>query len=121
MTRTRSLVIFAVVAAMVLSFGCSGSEDEVNTAQGAGDTNADTNADTNTDTTKTTEPAKQAGPLGSGEAVTIAFAGDASFEGLSSSVVSNTTGLLSAIAPVMSAADISMVNVETAVRTGGTA
>ncbi len=123
MTRTRLFVIFAVVAAMVLSFGCSGSKEEVKTAQGADSDSTSTQpqGDANPDTTNTTEPAKQAGPLGSGEAVTIAFAGDASFEGLSSSVVSNTTGLLSAIAPVMSAADISMVNVETAVGTGGTA
>ena len=68
-------------------------------------------------TTTTTEAPR--GPLGSGQPVTIAFAGDASFENLSGSVVSNTNGLLSAIAPVLSAADVAMVNVETAVGSGG--
>ncbi|MHB1138805.1 MAG: CapA family protein, partial [Microthrixaceae bacterium] len=74
-------------------------------------------ADAVASTTSTEAPR---GPLGSGQPVTIAFAGDASFENLGGAVVSNPTGLLSAIAPVLSAADVTMVNVETAVGTGGT-
>lgn len=60
------------------------------------------------------------GPLGSGEPVTIAFGGDVSFEGLEQAVVTNTDGLLSAIAPVLGAADVAMVNLETALGSGGT-
>ena len=69
------------------------------------------------DTTTSTEAPR--GPLGNGEAVTIAFAGDASFENLEQAVVANPQGLLSAIAPVLGAADVSIVNLETALGSGG--
>ncbi|MFM7062473.1 MAG: CapA family protein [Actinomycetes bacterium] len=56
---------------------------------------------------------------GSGEPVTIAFAGDASFEGLSGALTSNPAGLLSAVAPVLTAADVAVVNLEAALGTKG--
>lgn len=67
-------------------------------------------------TTSTTEPR---GPLGNGEPVTLAFAGDASFEGLVGAVQSDPDGLLSAIAPTLGAADVSVVNLETALGIAG--
>jgi poly-gamma-glutamate capsule biosynthesis protein CapA/YwtB (metallophosphatase superfamily) len=54
---------------------------------------------------------------GSGNAVTIAFGGDVHFEGASRSALS---GGLRAITPLLSAADISMVNLETAITDRGT-
>lgn len=55
-------------------------------------------------------------PLGSGDAVTIAFGGDVHFEGASASAL---TGGLRAITPVLSKADVTMVNLETAITDRG--
>ncbi len=60
------------------------------------------------------------GPLGSGESITLAFAGDSSFQGLGARATADPAGLLSAIAPVLADADVTMVNLETAVGSGGT-
>lgn len=54
---------------------------------------------------------------GSGNAVTIAFGGDVHFEGASRAALS---GGMRAIAPLLSAADVAMVNLETAVTDRGT-
>jgi poly-gamma-glutamate capsule biosynthesis protein CapA/YwtB (metallophosphatase superfamily) len=70
-------------------------------------------------TPPTPAPPTAPGPLGSGESVTIAFAGDASFEGLSGRLLADPDGLLAAISPVLGAADISMVNLEAALGDGG--
>jgi poly-gamma-glutamate capsule biosynthesis protein CapA/YwtB (metallophosphatase superfamily) len=52
--------------------------------------------------------------------VTLAFAGDVSFEGLGDALRSGGAGLLSAIAPVLADADVTVVNLEAALGTGGT-
>jgi poly-gamma-glutamate capsule biosynthesis protein CapA/YwtB (metallophosphatase superfamily) len=59
---------------------------------------------------------------GNGEAVTFAFGGDVMFEGaLRAKLVEDPNGLLAPIAPVLSAADVAVVNLETAVTDGGEA
>jgi len=116
------LAVAAVCLALV-SGACSTSGRNV--SDGGRDDRSSTTA-SGSDTATGATPAPTAPPttvrsaLGSGQPVTIAFAGDASFEGLGSAASANPTGLLSAIAPVLSAADLAMVNVETAVGTGGT-
>lgn len=60
------------------------------------------------------------GPLGNGTTVTLAFAGDASFEGAEGVLMADPPGLLSAISPVLGAADVSVVNLEAALGTEGT-
>jgi poly-gamma-glutamate synthesis protein (capsule biosynthesis protein) len=64
-------------------------------------------------------PSTSAAPdaRGSGNAVTLAFGGDVHFEGASRSALS---GGLRAITPLLSAADVAMVNLETAVTDRGT-
>lgn len=57
-------------------------------------------------------------PLGSGNAVTIAFGGDVHFEGASRSALS---GGLAPITPLLSRADVAMVNLETAITERGSA
>ncbi len=57
-------------------------------------------------------PASRAAPI------TLAFAGDVHFEGVSAAALS---GGLAAIAPLLSAADVTVVNLETAVTSRGTA
>jgi len=74
------------------------------------------------------------GPLGSGEPVTFAFAGDTHFVGqwdtegganysgvpvLAEQLRADPTGVLSPIAPVLKGADLAMVNLETAVTNRG--
>lgn len=55
-------------------------------------------------------------PLGSGEAVTIAFGGDAHFEGIVRDQLDNRgNAMLDAIAPVLGGADVTVVNLETAI------
>lgn len=57
------------------------------------------------------------GRRGSGQPVTIAFGGDVHFEGASRSALS---GGLAAIKPLLSRADLTIVNLETAITTRGT-
>jgi Bacterial capsule synthesis protein PGA_cap len=81
--------------------------------------------------TTTTQPR---GPLGSGRPVTFAFAGDTHFVGqwdteggadysgipvLADQLRADPTGVLAPIAPVLSAADLAMVNLETAITDRG--
>ncbi len=51
--------------------------------------------------------------------MTIAFAGDASFEGVTASLMADPEGLLSTVAPLLGAADITMVNLEAALGIAG--
>ncbi|MGZ7000324.1 MAG: CapA family protein [Acidimicrobiia bacterium] len=66
-------------------------------------------------TTTTTRPRR-----GSGQPVTFAFGGDVHFEGgLRSKLDANPAGMFSPIAPELSAADVAVVNLETAVTERG--
>jgi poly-gamma-glutamate synthesis protein (capsule biosynthesis protein) len=59
--------------------------------------------------------------LGSGESITIAFGGDVHFEGvLRGKLASDPATVLAPIAPLLSQADLAMVNLETAITEGGT-
>ena len=59
---------------------------------------------------------------GNGEQVTFAFGGDVHFEGaLRGKLLADPSGVLAPVAPVLSAADVAVVNVETAVTEGGQA
>ncbi len=61
------------------------------------------------------------GPLGSGKPVVLAFGGDVHFEGiLETRLAAKPPRVLAPIAPVLSRADIAVVNLETAVTTRGT-
>lgn len=66
-------------------------------------------------TTTTTRPRR-----GSGTPVTIAFGGDVHFEGgLRNQLATNPAGMFAPIAPTLAGADVAMVNLETAIATGG--
>ncbi|HEY8216057.1 MAG TPA: CapA family protein [Acidimicrobiia bacterium] len=57
---------------------------------------------------------------GNGVAVTFAFGGDVMFEGaLRNKLLEDPAGVLAPVAPVLSAADLAVVNLETAVTDGG--
>ena len=58
----------------------------------------------------------------SGRPIVLAFAGDVHFEGvLEAKLASNAAGLLEPIEPVLDNADLAVVNLETAITTGGSA
>lgn len=55
------------------------------------------------------------------EPIRLAFGGDVHFEGaLSAALATDPAGMLAPIAPVLQSADLAMVNLETAITTGGT-
>jgi poly-gamma-glutamate synthesis protein (capsule biosynthesis protein) len=108
-----SCFVAAVVA--VAAVACSG--------RGAAPRTAPTPAGSSTGTVPSSVAATPGSPgpgpdsRGSGNAVTIAFGGDVHFEGASRSALS---GGMRAITPLLSAADVAMVNLETAITTRGT-
>lgn len=64
--------------------------------------------------------AAASGPKGAGKPVVLAFAGDVHFEGqLESRLAADARNALAPIAPVLRTADLALVNLETAVTTGG--
>jgi poly-gamma-glutamate synthesis protein (capsule biosynthesis protein) len=59
--------------------------------------------------------------LGNGQTVTIAFGGDTNFDGSNAArVASDPSSILAGVAPVLSGADLAVVNMETAIGVGGT-
>jgi len=108
----RSPAVLALLALSAVVAACSGT---TRTQVGAPSETTNDVPSTQASTTTTTERPR----TGSGEPVTIAFAGDASFEGLSGALAANPTGLLSGIAPVLSGADVTVVNLEAALGTKG--
>jgi poly-gamma-glutamate synthesis protein (capsule biosynthesis protein) len=84
-----------------------------------------------TATTKATEPTTTTIPVpttpardpvrGSGQPVTLAFGGDVHFDGaLRAKLLADPNTVLAPIAPTLSAADVAVVNLETAITEGGT-
>ena len=122
-----SVVVIAV--ALVLTSGDDDSPDEAERASG-------TTVAAGPTTTATTAPAATRaarGPRGNGNAVTFAFAGDVNFpeqwdteDGpppsaptLAQQVLADPDHVLDPVAPVLSRADLAMVNLETAVTDRG--
>ncbi len=105
----------SLVAALVAFAACGGDGTE------SGAPTTGSSADSTTSTTAastTTIPSRR----GSGQAVTIAFAGDSHFEGeIRPLLASDPAGVLGAIGPVLSVADLAVLNLETAITIGGTA
>ncbi len=125
--RTPLRLLAVTILAASLLAACSGAEKADETSSDGSPTTAadgaepasDSSSDSDGEPGATTTTEAPRGPLGNGEAVTLAFAGDASFENLEQAVVANPQGLLSAIAPVLGAADVSVVNLEAALGSGG--
>src|SRR5947209_17783020 len=107
-----SLVVLAAIAGAVLVRG-DGSPAESSAPPSTGAAGPATTALPLTPTSTT--------PVGASvEPITLAFGGDVHFEGsLRSRAIANPAGLLAPIAPVLSHADVAMVNLETAVTDRG--
>ena len=120
--RLISWVLPAVV--VVGLSACSGtSGDDVKAAGGSSTTSTapggSSTAPSTGSTATTTTPGRR-GSTGSGKPVTLAFGGDVSFQNQTAAVAAHPGTVLSAIAPVLSGADLAMVNLETALGSGGT-
>lgn len=71
-------------------------------------------------TTGSVPPSDSRGPRGNGRAVTFAFAGDVHFvDHIADQLRADPTQVLAPIAPVLSGADLAMVNLETAITDRG--
>lgn len=119
--RTTAAVV--VVGALAL-LGCSSDSHGAktkssNTTQKTTDSKNQGSTSVESSTTASSTTTEARGPLGSGQTVTIAFAGDSSFQGLDGALAANPGSVLKAIAPALSSADLTMVNLEAAVGSGG--
>ena len=119
-----ALVLVVVVGAIMIASARDDGDDR--SSVGAPTTTATT---ASSPTTTPTTTAASRGPRGNGNAVTFAFAGDVNFpevwdteDGpppdappLAEQVRADPDHVLAAITPVLSGADLAMVNVETAI------
>jgi len=104
------------LTAALVAVACGGGADSgagADAPAGAAESGGSSGADQGSSTTAAR------GPEGSGNPVTIAFAGDASFEGVTDQVAANPTAVLSGIAPALSDADLTIVNLEAALGKAG--
>jgi poly-gamma-glutamate synthesis protein (capsule biosynthesis protein) len=115
----RRLVLIVLVAASAVAVALVVADrDGDGDARGADAATSPRSSSTSTSSTTTTTTRLR---RGDDQPVTIAFGGDTHFEGnLRSQLSSNAGGMFAPIAPILSGADVAMVNLETAIATGGT-
>lgn len=120
MLLSLGALLVVVLAASITSCG---GDDVAGSTTRRGDTRSD---DEGPGPPASAEPSTPAAPTtsarpatGSGRAVTIAFGGDVNFQNQIDAVRSSPSTVLSAIAPTLSAADLTMVNLEAALGSGG--
>lgn len=110
--------IAAVVVAVILVAG--GGDSDLTTAAAGEDDPAGTPTTVATTTLPETTTTTRDPVLGNGEAVTIAFGGDTNFEGSAAvRLDADPASVLAPVAPLLSAADVAVVNMETAIGVGG--
>ena len=126
-------LVVALLAVVLVVVSRDGNEERV-TATGASSTaegpvGADRTAATGGSPSSTAPPAPggpaapggDRGRRGSGQAVTLAFGGDVHFEGqIRSRLSADPSSVLAGVAPLLRAADVAVVNLETAITTRGT-
>lgn len=112
----RRLTVAAVAVAVVATPVWAVTRD------GGGDGEEAAPSTTTSSTTTTTAPTTTTiGPLGSGEPVTFAFGGDVAFLSANAErLAADPSSVMALVAPTLSAADLAVVNLETAVTEGGT-
>jgi poly-gamma-glutamate capsule biosynthesis protein CapA/YwtB (metallophosphatase superfamily) len=113
---TRGLAASALALAVLGAAACGGAGDG-----GGRDPDGAAPAPSPDGTPRTTNPAATATVTAEQSAVTIAFAGDVHFEGALAARLDDPSTALEPIAPQLSAADLTIVNLESAVGVGGRA
>jgi poly-gamma-glutamate capsule biosynthesis protein CapA/YwtB (metallophosphatase superfamily) len=112
--RRLVLIVLVAVSAVAVALVVSDRDGDGRRRAGRAST-LGSSSSTSSSTTTTTRPRR-----GSGQPVTIAFGGDTHFEGnLRYLLNTNPGGMFAPIAPTLSGADVAMVNLETAIATGG--
>ncbi len=87
----------------------------------AGSTSPPTTGATGETTVAAAPTSRDGGRRGSGQAITLAFGGDVHFEGqIRARLQADPASVMAGVAPLLSSADIAVVNLETAVTTRGT-
>jgi poly-gamma-glutamate synthesis protein (capsule biosynthesis protein) len=128
-TRGRRAIVAASVVAVALVGGgvvWQLTHDRPERAVASSSTTDPTTPSTTTSlATTTTAPATTTTVrdpfLGNGASVTLAFGGDTNFEGvIADRLATDPASIFGGFAPILSAADIAVVNMETAIGTGGT-
>ncbi|MDE3725153.1 CapA family protein [Nocardiopsis sp. N85] len=110
-TRTRTaLPIGAATLALVLVAACSSADDDPERLQGASGAGGESS----------TPPSPSGEPEAASDPFTIAFGGDVMFEGMLRPRLENPETALDPISEHLSAADLAMINLETAITEGGT-
>jgi Bacterial capsule synthesis protein PGA_cap len=112
----------AVVVSLLASGGiaaCNGGSGDGSGRAGSKQPAAATTSTTAAPTT-TTVPTGPRAPRGSGQPVTFASAGDTHFDGqLGTQLQADPNGVLAPVTPVLSGADLAMVNLESAITERG--
>lgn len=112
------LVVTAVSIALVVAACSSGSS---RSAAGSRDPGPEAKAASRPATTTAATTTTTRGRRGSGQPVTLAFGGDVHFEGANGARLrADPASVITAIAPNLRAADLAMVNLESAIAVGGT-
>jgi poly-gamma-glutamate capsule biosynthesis protein CapA/YwtB (metallophosphatase superfamily) len=112
-----ALITFAIAGAAVAVVLLVTERDD---PQRAVVTGTDRSTDSPSSTTTVARTTTTIGRRGSGEPVTLAFAGDVHFEGvLRGKLAADPSSVLAPIAPVLSGADLTVANLETAITEGG--
>lgn len=119
-TLLLSVAALAVVGAVVLVASEGGRSSDTSLAAPAVEREAGTEPTARTAAPQREERARSR--LGSGRKVVLAFGGDVHFEGiLASKLAASPSTVLAPIAPTLGRADLAVVNLETAVTSGGDA
>jgi hypothetical protein len=113
------LVLAVIVVGGVVTAGAILRDDESRSSLAGLDEPA-FSATSTTTAPSTPPPPTTRGPRGSGQPVTFAFGGDVHFEGSLLSRLADPQSALASIAPTLSAADVAVVNLETAITERGT-
>jgi Bacterial capsule synthesis protein PGA_cap len=114
-SRARVTLLVAVVVLAALLAGCSGARDRsTDRARDRGET---TDAEPSS---SAPAPSRSPAPVPAKQPVTIAFAGDTHFAGVLASGLSDPATAMGPLARKLAAADLAIVNLETAVTVRGT-
>ena len=119
MAGRRAGLVGAYVVAVVVLLACTGSDSPTVVGEDGAPVASETPTTPTTaaTTTTTTDPRR-----GSGNPVVLAFAGDINFEGrIGDRLAADPSTVMREIAPVLGSADLTVVNLETAITEGGTA
>ncbi|NYH52541.1 MULTISPECIES: CapA family protein [Nocardiopsis] len=110
--RTRTTLSVGAATLILLLAACSAGEEAPSQNEGA--------AAPSDEATTPASPSPSTEPEPAGEPFTVAFGGDVMFEGVLEPRLADPQTALGPVAEQLSAADLAMVNLETAVTEGGT-